>query len=93
MKNVRKFYECCTAHLPEVVAINIDQGKFAVTPTMTNEYGWMFNVPETTLEMRLDETFCTAFLNIMELAIDADCDYIIFDRDVDPVEYLKLYNW
>ncbi|KHQ49827.1 hypothetical protein [Mameliella alba] len=37
MRNVRSFYDCSTAHLPEPTAQDIDNEVFAKSPTMRNE--------------------------------------------------------
>ena len=93
MRNVGKYYECCTGHIPEVHAIAIDQGTFPVMPVMLNEHGWLFAIPSDTYKLKEATATCGAFLKIMDLALDADCDYVLFDRDVEPVSYLKLYDW
>lgn len=92
MQNVRKAYECSTAHLPEKTARAIDIGSFAKPAAMQNEHGWLIYVPETLAELP-DGVDCDAFRAIMALAIDSGCDYVLFDRDVPPVDYLKIFDW
>lgn len=92
MRNVRKFYDCSTAHLPVQTAEAIDSGLFANSPTMQNEYGWLFSVPETLADMP-PAVGCDAFKTVMALAMDAGCDYVLFDRDVPPVPYLDVFDW
>ena len=36
---------------------------------------------------------CDAFKTVMALAMDAGCDYVLFDRDVPPVPYLTVFDW
>lgn len=93
MKNVRKIYECSTTHLPQFTADQIDCNQFPKKPTMSNEYGWLFSVPETLLELEQGGVICSAFLKIMALAQDSGCDFVLFDRDVEPVEYLQIHEW
>ncbi|MEL6465679.1 MAG: hypothetical protein AAFQ58_11990 [Pseudomonadota bacterium] len=92
MRNVRKFYECSTAHLPELTAQAIEDGRFARGATMHNDYGWLFTVPETLSDLS-DRIECDAFRTVMAFAIDAGCDYVLFDRDVPPVPYLAIFDW
>lgn len=92
MRNVRRFYDCSTAHLPEQTAQAIDSGLFAKSPTMYSEYGWLFSVPETLAELP-EGIGCDAFKAVMSLAMDAGCDYVLFDRDVPPVAYLEVFDW
>ena len=92
MLNVRSFYDCSTAHLPEQTAQAIDSGLFAISPTMQNEFGWLFSVPETLADLP-EVVDCDAFKTVMALAMDAGCDYVLFDRDVPPVPYLTVFDW
>ena len=92
MRNVRSFYDCSTAHLPEQTAQAIDSGLFAISPTMQNEFGWLFSVPETLADLP-EVVDCDAFKTVMALAMDAGCDYVLFDRDVPPVPYLTVFDW
>ena len=89
MKNVRKFLELSTGHLPKETAERIEAGIFQKPPTYANEYGWCFHVPEKTSEV--DE--CPHLMAIVAFAIDAGCDYIIFDRDVAPCDWLPYFDW
>jgi len=93
MQNLRKFLELSTAHVPEDVAKQIDQGLFPKPPAYTNEYGWVFHVPETVqdcLDMGVTDE---SFLRIMALAIIWDADYVMFDQAVEPVKWLPSYDW
>ncbi len=92
MRNVRRFYDCSTAHLPEQTARAIEHGLFAKLPTMQNEYGWLIYVPEALSDLP-EGVDCEAFRKVMGLAIDAGCDYVLFDRDVPPVAYLEVFDW
>jgi len=92
MRNVRRFYDCSTAHLPAPTAQDIENGLFAKSPTMRNEYGWLFSVPETLADLP-EGVDCDAFKTVMALAMDAGCDYVLFDRDVPPVSYLEVFGW
>ena len=92
MRNVRRFYDCSTANLPEQTAQAIDSGLFAKSPTMQNEHGWLFSVPETLADLP-EGVDCDAFKTVMALAMDAGCDYVLFDRDVSPVPYLEEFEW
>ena len=92
MRNVRKVYECSTAHLPEETAQAIDTGRFARSPVMRNDFGWLFSVPETLADLP-DEVSCEPFKAVIALAMDAGCDYVLFDRDVPPVDYLPVFDW
>lgn len=92
MQNVRRFYDCSTSHLPEQTAYAIDAGLFAKPPVMHNEYGWLFSVPETFAELP-EELGCDAFRAVMALAMDAGCDYVLFDRDGPPVAYMDVFDW
>ncbi|WP_298501071.1 hypothetical protein [uncultured Maritimibacter sp.] len=92
MRNVRRFYDCSTAHLPEQTVQAIENGLFARSPSMRNEYGWLFSVPETLADMP-EGVDCDAFKAVMALAMDAGCDYVLFDRDVPPVAYLEVFGW
>jgi len=92
MRNVRRFYDCSTAHLPEQTVQAIENGLFAKSPCMRNEYGWLFSVPETLADLP-EGVDCDAFKTVMALAMDAGCDYVLFDRDVPPVAYLEVFGW
>lgn len=92
MLNVRRFYDCSTAHLPEQTAHAIDNGLFAKSPTMQNAYGWLFSVPETLADLP-EGVDCSAFKAVIALAMDTGCDYVLFDRDVPPVAYLEVFDW
>lgn len=93
MKNVRKFLELSTNHLPLKTVELIEKGGFPRHPSMQSEYAWLFHVPETIKELTDQGVSCKAFLNIMALAQDSDCDYVMFDRDVEPVQWLPTYLW
>jgi hypothetical protein len=91
MQNVRKIYEVSTAHIPAEIASAIDDGIFARRPAMVREEGWLFSVPEDlTQPPGLNSK---AFDCILALAQDAGCDWVLFDRDVPPVEYLHTFDW
>lgn len=92
MLNVRKFYDCSTAHLPEQTVQAIENGLFAKSPSMQNEYGWLFSVPETLADLP-EGVDCDAFKAVMALAMDAGWDYVLFDRDVPQVPYLEVFDW
>lgn len=92
MRNVRSFYDCSTAHLPLQTAQAIESGRFAKSPTMQNEYGSLFSVPETLADLPAGVD-CDAFRTVMALAMDAGCDYVLFDRDVPPVAHLEVFDW
>ena len=51
MRNVRRFYDCSTAHLPEQTVQAIENGLFAKSPSLQNEHGWLFSVPETLADL------------------------------------------
>ena len=51
MRNVRRFYDCSTAHLPEQTVQAIENGLFAKSPSLQNKYGWLFSVPETLADL------------------------------------------
>ena len=72
MRNVRSFYDCSTAHLPDQTAQAIDNGLFVKSPTMQNEYRWLFSVPETLSDLP-EGVDCDAFKTVMALAMDAGC--------------------
>lgn len=93
MRNVRKFYDCSTAHIPRDTATAIEAGTFEKPATMANEYGWLFSVPEIYGELADMGVTCPYFLRIMALAIDAQCDYLLMDCDAAPVEYLESFDW
>lgn len=93
MQNLRKFLELCTAHLPEDVAKQINQGLFPKTPAYTNEYGWVFHVPESVQDCRDMGVTDAAFLQIMAFAIFMDADYVMFDGAVELVDWLPVYDW
>ena len=44
MRNVRRFYACSTAHLPEQTVQAIEHGLFAKPPSMQNESGEMVDL-------------------------------------------------
>ncbi|ODM45303.1 hypothetical protein A9320_11735 [Ruegeria sp. PBVC088] len=92
MRNVHAFYDCNTAHLPGETAQAIDSGLFAKSPVMQSDFGWLFSVPETLADLP-EGVDCDAFKTVMALAIDASCDYVLFDRDVPPVPYLEVFDW
>ncbi len=92
MRNVRRFYDCSTAHLPAQTAEAIENGRFAKSPSLQNEYGWLFSIPETLADLP-EGVDCDAFKTVMSLAMDAGCDYVLFDRDVPPVPYLDVFDW
>jgi len=91
MKNVRKIYEVSTAHIPEEIAAAIDNGIFARRPSMMRDEGWLFSVPDDLHQPAGLNS--KAFDAILALAQDAGCDWVLFDRDVTPVEYLPTFDW
>ncbi len=91
MMNVRKIYEVSTAHIPQEIAEAIDSGYFARKPAMVREEGWLFSVPED--HTQPEGLNSAAFDNILCLAHDADCDWVLFDKDVPQVEYLQTFDW
>lgn len=91
MQNVRKIYEVSTAHIPAEIAEAIDNGIFARKPAMMREEGWLFSVPE---DLTPPEGLNSkAFTRVLALAQDAGCDWVLFDRDVPPVDYLPIFDW
>ena len=91
MKQVRKFLEVSTANVPAEIAEAIDGCYFARKPTMSGEYGWLFHVPEDLTQP--EGLNSKAFDNILALAQDAGCDYVLFDRDTDVVDWLPTFDW
>lgn len=91
LRHVRKIYEVSTGHLPEYVARAINDDLFPKKPAMYREEGWLFSVPENL--SYLPEHTGFSFRRIMALSMDAGCDWVLFDRDVPPVEYLHLFDW
>lgn len=53
------------------------------------EYGWFVYVPEImdTYEMPKDLDNCIQF------ARNNGCDWIMFDRDVETIDSLQIYDW
>lgn len=91
MRHVRKIYEVSTAHIPLEIAQAIDAGYFARDSAMDRETGWLFSVPEDLTQP--NGLNSVAFDNILYLAQDAGCDWVLFDRDVLTVEYLPTFDW
>lgn len=92
MKQVRKFLELSTVNLPQETAQAIEAGTFGKKPIMSNEHGWLFHVPSAPGWLP-DAVTCVHFIAIMSLAIDAGCDYVLFDKDVEPVDWLPAFEW
>ena len=91
MRNVRKIYEVSTGHIPQEIAQAIDAGYFSRQPSMVREYGWLFSVPE---DLSPENGLTSkAFDAILALAQDAECDWVLFDRDIPLVEYLPTFDW
>ena len=93
MKQVRKFLDLSTGHLPRKTAEEIEAEVFPKKPAMQSEYAWLFSVPETIQELHDAGVTCGAFLNVMVLAQDTGCDYVLFDRDAEPVDWLPTFDW
>jgi len=63
---------------------------------MESEFGFMVYVPEKSdgLDVLKERGMsCPFYLTIIQFAQDAGCDYIMFDRDVEPVPYFETFDW
>lgn len=95
MKHVRKFYDCSTAHLPRQTVEKMEAGLWP-SVSMESEFGFLVHVPETSDgldEVKARGMDCPYYLTIIQFAQDAGCDYIMFDRDVEPVAYFEEFDW
>lgn len=96
---VRKFLDLSTGHLTEETRDRLSDGE-GPTPTYPHPdgFGWLVWVPEdqgvmAELEKWAEDVNCPAdLLACFKAARKRGCDYILFDSDGEPVDYLTDYE-
>lgn len=93
--NIRKFLNLSTAHVTEDTAKVLDHlpgipdhwSQWVVGTD--NTYGWWIWAGQ---EDGLDD-LPEDLRGCVDLAKQHDCDWILFDRDVEPIDQLPRYEW
>lgn len=81
-----------TAHVPQVLAQRMDDGKPIGTPYDNLGYGWRVYVPSES-EPFDDDCAAAALRPLMTLARENDCRWIVFDSDGDQIEGFETFEW
>lgn len=87
--NVRKFLDVSTSNLTKATAQRFEDGE-GWHQSMSGEYGWLVYVPE---EGNTRDDAPDDLKAVIAFAQQHACDYILFDRDADPVGGLPVYDW
>ena len=89
-----KMLALSTVHVSEDTAKLIDNGDTEVVIYAKEKYGWFVHVPELCNMNNLENGKCPSDLyRCILFARKNDCDWLMFDRDVEPIDELPQYNW
>ena len=84
-----------TAHMTEDEATAIESGDHWCQPVLNREEGFMFVMGYLTESVSSGDflTLSEGFRGCIRRASDLGCDWLMFDRDADPIEDIKVYDW
>lgn len=84
---INKMLALSTAHVSQETASLLDEGKGGVVSYMKEGHGWFvyagFLGDYAPPELRA----------CVEYAVKHDCEWIMFDGDVEPLDELKQFEW
>lgn len=94
MPRIEQMMILSTAHLSETTARHVDDSLRGDGPIpisgAAREYGFLiFADQDATKNRDVPGDLRTALL----YALKHDCEWVLFDRDEDPVDALPLYEW
>lgn len=94
---IHKMLDVSTSHITEETARKLDVEVFGIMDGMDlvvykKECGWFVAVPSD-LENLPVNRIPEDLKQCLEVAIEHDCTWIVFDCDVAVVEGLKTYEW
>ncbi len=89
-----KMLALSTAHVKEYTSRFMDNDTlYQVVVYDKHGHGWFVVVPDN-ITMKEIKRSCPADLYAcFELAIKKECDWIMFDNDVEPIDELPVYEW
>lgn len=97
---ISKVLELSTAHVSEKTAKMLDEEAETFSPEFPlviyskGEFGWYVVVPEDEEDReQAKELLPEDLVVVMNFAIEQDCKWIFFDRDVEPSIELPCYEW
>ena len=85
-----------TGHVSQETAQLMGQGAISkVIIYNKGDFGWFVHIPDKGMDFKeLEDSECPADLyRCMKYARDNNCDWLMFDRDVEANEDLPVYNW
>lgn len=88
--HIKKILELSTAHLTKNTADRMDNRQYCIA---RYAYGALVYVDPWQIEHRDVSTYPKDLLDCIALALDNNCDYILFDQDEEPIEDLPTYDW
>jgi len=84
-----------TAHLTQEAAQQLQDYGNAGVPAlrvMRDEYGFFVSVPSE-IHAALYEQYPASLIRCIKWACQQGFDYVLFDRDAEPVSALTTYDW
>lgn len=92
---ITKMLEVSTGNLSEETAKRIDAKEdLGLVVYNKGEYGWFIFVPYfTELEAEDVDKIPQDLLLVLAYAKANQCNWVMFDRDVDPIHALPVYEW
>lgn len=89
---IRTVLDISTAHLPPDLADRLDRLGGVIAYRL--DYGWLMPVPARPEPQHDGRDMPPEIRNIYAYARERDCDFVLFDRDADPLEDdLPTWPW
>jgi hypothetical protein len=88
---VRKFLDVSTSNLSELTCATL--GSIEGVSADETRYGWLMHASNGAAQYAREHDWPAELLPIVELARSKGCEYILFDRDAEPIEGLPTFDW
>lgn len=85
---IRSFLTLSTAHITQLTGDRLSTNMGDICVGGTIDYGWFIYADYENNGAIPDDLW-----GVMVYARANDCDYILFDRDADCIEYLPTWDW
>lgn len=90
-----KMLALSTAHVSKDTAELMDANCVASQVYQKAEYGWFMAVPRNAFEMERipKDAYSPELYNCLKFAYEQGFDWVMFDRDVEPISELETFDW
>lgn len=83
----------CTSHVDDETRVLLDNELIKGVTVYDKKFGWFIPVPEGLELEEIEETCPECLYKCFNFAEKNGFDWIMFDRDVEPIDDLPTYEW